>query len=350
MSTSAAAPSRPSVPPSGARVRRSTPTTWIALAVFAIVVVVMALTPWWGDASTENSLVRLLTLVALAQMWNLLAGYAGRVSIGQQAFVGLGAYSLVFFGNNHGVNVFVCVGIAGVVCALLAIPLAAIAFRLQGGYFAIGTWVIAEIVRQVIIQFDSLGGGTGTSLTAVSGIDIITRQRVTLWLALAIGAGSIIAVTLFLRSRLGLGLAAARDSAPAARALGVPVRRAELTAFVVAAAGCGIAGAIIYLNLLRVTPSDAFSVNWTAYMIFMVVIGGLGTIEGPIIGAGIFYLLQEQLSGSVSLIILGVIAIVVTVWLPGGIWGWVRRRWDLRLVPVSPRLGPSSDASGGASG
>jgi branched-chain amino acid transport system permease protein len=319
-------------------VRRWTPVSVIAIALFVVGVVVLALAPYWGDESTLNSLVRLLTLVALAQMWNLLAGYAGRVSIGQQAFIGLGAYTLVYFGNVRGINIFVCVAIAGVVCALLALPIAAVAFRLSGGYFAIGTWVIAEIVRLVIVQFSSLGGGTGTSLTSVVGIDIDTRQHVTFWLALAVGAGSIVVVTLVLRSRLGLGLAATRDSAPAARSLGVSVRRAELIAFLIAAAGCGLAGAIIYLSLLRVTPSNAFSVNWTAYMIFMVVIGGLGTIEGPIIGAVIFFAFQEQLSGPVSLIVLGVVAVAVTIWAPGGLWGALRRRWDLRLVPVTPHL------------
>ena len=317
----------------GLEVRRGSRTTAVSAVAFLAVVVVLALAPFWGDPSTLNSLVRLCTLVAIAQMWNLLAGYAGRVSIGMQAFIGIGGYSLVLFGNNTGIDVFACVLIAGVVSALVAVPVAALAFRLDGGYFAIGTWVIAEVIRLIVANVDALGGGTGTSITAVVGIDITTRQRVTFWLALGLAVLSVVVVVGILRTRLGLGLAAAR-------ALGVSIRRAQLVAFVVAAAGCGIAGAIIYLDLLRVTPNDAFSVNWTAFMIFMVVIGGLGTVEGPIIGAVVFFALEQLLDGSTYLIVLGVLAIVVTLRLPGGLWGLVAERTGARLVPVTPRVLP----------
>jgi branched-chain amino acid transport system permease protein len=284
--------------------------------------------------------VRFLTLLCLAQMWNLLAGYAGLVSVGQQAFVGIGAYTLVYFGNERGLNIFLCVPLAGVIAALIALPVAGAAFRLRGGYFAIGTWVIAEVMRLVISQFDTLGGGTGTSLTAVIGIDLDTRQAVTLWLALAAGAGSIVVVWLLLRSPLGQALRALRDSEHAASALGVRVTRTKLIAFVISAAGCAIAGAIIYLNLLRVQPSAAFSINWTVFMIFIVVIGGLGTIEGPLLGTIVFFALQEWLAdlGTWYLIILGVLAIVITIRLPNGLWGWFTERTGVSLFPVGRRL------------
>jgi branched-chain amino acid transport system permease protein len=313
-------------------------------AVGVVAVVVLALAPEWGSASTTNSLTRFLTLLCLAQMWNLLAGYAGMVSVGQQLYVGLGAYSLIFFGNNHGVNVFVCVGLAGIAAALIALPVAGAAFRLRGGYFAIGTWVMAEVGRLLVANTTSLGGGTGTSVTAVIGIDITTRQQVTYWLALAAGAGSVLVVYGLLRSRVGVALMALRDAEPAARALGVNVTAAKLVAYVVSAAGCAVAGALIYLNLLRVQPGAAFSVNWTAFMIFIVVIGGIGTIEGPILGTILFYTLQQELanSGTVYLIILGVIAVVVTVRLPNGIWGWAADRWGLHLFAVRRRLAVDS--------
>jgi branched-chain amino acid transport system permease protein len=326
------------------RVVHATPRTRVAMAAGSAVAVALALAPWWGNPGTMNSLIQLLTLVALAQMWNLLAGFAGRVSVGEQAFIGLGAYTLVFFANNHGVNVFLCVPIAGVVAGVLALPIAGVTFRLQGGYFAIATWVTAEVARLIVINVGSLGGGTGTSLTALVGIDIVTRQRVTYWLALAIAVGSIVAVVAVIRSRLGFALRAAGDSASAASSLGVAVRRAQLAAFVISAVGCGMAGAVIYLNLLRVSPSDAFGVNWTAYMIFMVVIGGIGTIEGPIIGAVIFFAFQQELSGPTSLIALGIAAMAVTVRFPGGLWGWVVDRWHPRLLPITPRLAESNDA------
>lgn len=319
---------------------RSTTTSRIAFVVLVVAIVVVAFAPQWGDPSTTNSLVRFLTLLCLAQMWNLLAGYAGLVSVGQQAFVGIGAYTLVYFGNERGLNIFLCVPLAGVIAALLALPVAGVAFRLRGGYFAIGTWVIAEVFRLVVSQIDVLGGGTGTSLTAVIGIDLDTRQAVTLWLALAAGAGSILVVWWMLRSPLGQGLRALRDSDRAADALGVRVTRVRLVAFVVSSAGCAIAGAIIYLNLLRVQPSAAFSINWTVFMIFIVVIGGIGTIEGPLLGTIIFFALQEWLAdlGTWYLIILGVLAILITIRLPNGIWGWFTERTGISLFPVGRRV------------
>jgi branched-chain amino acid transport system permease protein len=319
---------------------RSTTTSRIAFLVFIAPIVVVAFAPQWGDPSTTNTLVRFLTLLCLAQMWNLLAGYAGLVSVGQQAFVGIGAYTLVYFGNERGLNIFLCVPLAGVIAALLALPVAGVAFRLRGGYFAIGTWVIAEVFRLVVSQIDVLGGGTGTSLTAVIGIDLDTRQAVTLWLALAAGAGSILVVWWMVRSPLGQALRALRDSDRAADALGVRVTRVKLVAFVVSSAGCAIAGAIIYLNLLRVQPSAAFSINWTVFMIFIVVIGGIGTIEGPLLGAIIFFALQEWLAdlGTWYLIILGVLAILITIRLPNGIWGWFTERTGISLFPVGRRV------------
>jgi branched-chain amino acid transport system permease protein len=319
---------------------RSTTTSRIAFLVFIAAIVIVAFAPQWGDPSTTNTLVRFLTLLCLAQMWNLLAGYAGLVSVGQQAFVGIGAYTLVYFGNERGLNIFLCVPLAGVIAALLALPVAGVAFRLRGGYFAIGTWVIAEVFRLVVSQIDVLGGGTGTSLTAVIGIDLDTRQAVTLWLALAAGAGSILVVWWMVRSPLGQALRALRDSDRAADALGVRVTRVKLVAFVVSSAGCAIAGAIIYLNLLRVQPSAAFSINWTVFMIFIVVIGGIGTIEGPLLGAIIFFALQEWLAdlGTWYLIILGVLAILITIRLPNGIWGWFTERTGISLFPVGRRV------------
>lgn len=336
---SAAATPQAAEPPEF-RVSRGTTVSRAAMALGLLVVAVVALAPWWGEPSTLNLLVRFMSLLCLAQMWNLLAGFAGLVSVGQQAYVGIGAYTLVYFGNERGLNIFLCVPLAGVVAALISLPLAGAAFRLRGGYFAIGTWVIAEAVRLVVANTTVLGGGTGTSLTAVIGIELETRQRVTLWLALAAGAGSVVVVWWLLRSPLGAALRAVRDSERAASALGVRVTRAKLAAYVISAAGCGIAGAVIYLNLLRVQPSAAFSVNWTVFMIFIVVIGGLGTIEGPIVGTLLFFALQEWLAdlGSTYLIILGVLAILVTIRLPNGIWGWVAERFGVSLFPVGRRL------------
>jgi branched-chain amino acid transport system permease protein len=287
-----------------------------------------------------RTLISFLTLLALAQMWNMLAGYAGLLSVGQQAFIGLGAYSLWAFTDQLGVHPFLAVPLAGLVAVVMAVPTGALAFRLRGGYFAIGTWVIAEVFRLVVANSNWLGGGSGRTVTAASRLAIQTRIQGTYWLALVVAVSAVLAVYLLLRSRLGLALTAIRDNETGAESLGVHVTRAKWVVFLISAFGVGVTGAVIYLNLLRIQPDAAFSINWTAFMIFIVVIGGIGTIEGPILGTIVYFTLQETLSsyGSWYLILLGVVAIVVTVKAPRGLWGLLTKYLDVQLFAVQRRV------------
>ena len=322
------------------KVERYTRTSRIALPVAIVIVIAAGTIPAWGGSAIMKQAVTFLTLVALAQMWNLLAGYAGLVSVGQQAFVGIGAYSLWVFSQKFGINPFLCVPIAGVVAALFAVPTAGLAFRLRGGYFAVGTWVIAEVYRLFVTQINWLGGGSGVSITKASEVSRGTREAVVFWLALFVAAGSIALVYLLLRSKRGLALTAIRDDETGARGLGVNVFRSKLWVYIIAAFGTGVTGAVIYLNLLRAQPEAAFGLNWSALMIFAVVIGGLGTIEGPIIGAVIFFVLQQLLSdyGTWYLILIGVLAAGVVVFAKRGLWGTLVRRRAIDLFPVRRRL------------
>ena len=321
------------------KVQRYTRVSRVALPAAVLIIVVAATIPAWGSSAVMKQSVTLLTLIALAQMWNLLAGYAGLVSVGQQAFVGIGAYSLWVFSDKFHLNPFASVLFAGLICAVLAVPTAGLAFRLRGGYFAVGTWVIAEVYRLLITQIKWLGGGSGVSIT-VGSVARHTRDSVTFWLALGVAAGSIALVYLLLRSRRGLALTAIRDNDAGARGLGVNITRSKLWVYIIAAAGTGITGAVIYLNLLRVQPEAGFSLQWSALMIFSVVIGGLGTIEGPIIGAVIFFVLQELLSdyGTWYLILIGVLAAGVVVFAQRGLWGSLVRKFPVDLFPIRRRL------------
>jgi branched-chain amino acid transport system permease protein len=321
------------------KVERYTRVSRVALPAAVLIVVVAATIPVWGSSAVMKQSVTLLTLIALAQMWNLLAGYAGLVSVGQQAFVGIGAYSLWVFSDKFHLNPFASVIFAGLICAILAVPTAGLAFRLRGGYFAVGTWVIAEVYRLLVTQIKWLGGGSGVSIT-VGSVARHTRESVTFWLALGVAAGSIALVYLLLRSRRGLALTAIRDNDTGARGLGVNITRSKLWVYIIAAAGTGITGAVIYLNLLRVQPEAGFSLQWSALMIFSVVIGGLGTIEGPIIGAVIFFALQELLSdyGTWYLILIGVLAAGVVVFAQRGLWGTLVRKLPVDLFPIRRRL------------
>jgi branched-chain amino acid transport system permease protein len=321
------------------KVQRYTRSSRVALPVAAVIIIVAALAPVWGSSNVLKQGVTFLTLVALAQMWNLLAGYAGLISVGQQAYVGIGAYSLWVFAEKVGINPFLCVPIAGVIAAILAVPTAGLAFRLRGGYFAIGTWVIAEVYRLLVTQTTWLGGGSGVSINSAGQIERGTREAVIFWLALAVAVGSIVLVYMMLRSRRGLAMTAIRDDETGARGLGVNVTRTKLWVYIIVACGTGMTGAVIYLNLLRVQPEAAFSLQWSTLMIFAVVIGGLGTIEGPIVGAIIFFALQQLLAdyGTWYLIILGAIAALVVVFARRGVWGLLARR-GVDLFPVRRRL------------
>ena len=285
-------------------------------------------------------IVEFIALLVLAQMWNLLAGYAGLVSIGQQAFVGLGGYALIVLADDVGVNPFLAVPLAGLVAAVLALPTAALVFRFRDAYFAVGTWAVAEVYRLLVANTDVLGRGTGRTLKAVFPLARETRELVTYAIAIAVGVAAVVAVYLYLRSRLGLGLMAVRDSEPASASLGVAVFRTKLAVYVIAAFGTGTTGALLYLNLLRISPDAAFSINWTAYTIFIVVIGGLGTLEGPIVGTIVFFLLRQLLAdyGAWYMILLGVLAVVAMMRFPQGLWGLVAERWDLQFFPVQRRV------------
>lgn len=321
-------------------VERGTRASRVALVVALALVAFGASLPLWGESSWMRDFVEIACYFIFAMMWNLLAGYGGMVSIGQQAFFGLGGYVMLALGNFAGVNPFVAVPLAALAAAAIAVPVSWVAFRLQGGYFAIGTWVIAEVFRLSVANISAVGGGSGTSLTALRGIEKATRESVTFWMALACVVASIALVYLFLRSKQGLALLAIRDNEVAAESQGIAVRRMKLAVYVVAAFGAGLAGALYFVGNLRISPDAAFSVNWTAFAIFMVVIGGIGRIEGPIVGALIFFALNKFLSdyGSWYLLGLGLLAIVTTIFFRQGLWGFAQQRWGWTLFPTARRL------------
>jgi branched-chain amino acid transport system permease protein len=323
---------------------RSTRTSRTALYAGVALTLIAATLPWWAPEEFRSSWMREFVEIAcyfiFAMMWNLLAGYGGMVSIGQQAFFGFGGYVMLALGNFAGVNPFIAVPLAAVAAGSIAIPVSFVAFRLQGGYFAIGTWVIAEAFRLSFANVSAVGGGSGTSLTALRGIEKATREHLTFWMALACTVTAIALVYLFLRSKGGLALLAIRDNEVAAESQGIDVRGMKLAVYVVAAVGCGLAGALYFVGNLRISPDAAFSVNWTAFAIFMVVIGGIGRIEGPIVGALIFWALNKFFSdyGTWYLLGLGLLAIVVTIFFKQGLWGWAQQRFGLSLFPTQRRL------------
>lgn len=322
------------------RVARSQPFHRYVLIAGIVIVGVLASVPLWGGQAISRTLVTFFALLALGQMWNLLGGFAGLISVGQQGYLGVGAYGMWLLGDVLGIHPFICLFLSGLLAVIIAIPAAPLLFRLRGGYFAIGTWVVAEVLRIVVSNIQATGGGSGKTIISSARLPIDTRIYGTYWLALIIAVGSILLVFFLLRSRLGLALTSIRDNDLAAQSSGVNVFRAKLWVYVIAAFGCGVVGAVVALNLLRIQPNAAFTVNWTAYAIFIVVIGGFGSIEGPIIGAVIYFALLQTLSqyGELYMLLLGVLAVVMATKAPRGIWGFIEKKWDLHLFPVRRRL------------
>ncbi len=330
--------------PPALTVSRATPASRIGAFAALGLLVVLATGPFWLGRADLRLMVEIFYFLALAQMWNLLAGYGGLVSVGQQAYIGLGGYLLFILTINFGIGALWTIPMAGVIGAVISLPVAFLVFRLRGHYFAIGTWVVAEVFLLGFAQVKSLGGGSGMTLpiTAIKSIaeSRADREYAVYWVALAIAMAVIAGMYLLLNSRHGLALTAIRDSEEASRSLGVDNLRTKLLVYVIAAFGTATIGALIYVTKLRISPSAAFDINWTTTVIFIVVIGGIGTIEGPIIGTVIYFMLREPLAGLGSwyLIFLGGIAVVIMIKSPQGIWGYVARRYDLHFFPVQRRI------------
>jgi branched-chain amino acid transport system permease protein len=332
------------IAPGAVRVTRSRRTTLWAVLGALVVVVILGYLPYLVLSGTTDFLVNVFVLMSMASMWNLLAGYAGLVSVGEQAFVGLGAYMVLIL-SNHAVEPFLALPVAVVGCAVIGLPVWWLVSRLRTGYFAIATWVIASIFELIVVRYPSLGGGTGANLSGFESLDPTLLTAYTYWAALAVVVLVVLFIYLILRSRLGLVLTALRDDEVGARSSGARVPRTQGFVFVAAAAGCGAAGAVIIISQLSIEPTAAFSVQYSAEMIFATIIGGIGTIEGPILGTIIFFALQKSLAqyGTWYFIVLGLVAMAVALWAPRGIWGLISERFGIRLFPVGYHLWPAGE-------
>jgi branched-chain amino acid transport system permease protein len=339
------------------RIERSSRTSRISAAVGLLLLVLLVSAPFYSGRSALYLLVEIFSYLALASLWNLLAGYSGLVSIGQQAFVGLGGYSLFTLTMFGGLPPILAIVLAGAISVLLAVPTAWIIFRLRGAYFAIGTWVVAEVYRLTFAQISVLGGGSGSSLpTPIIQSIASTRQirdNVIYWTALLLIITVLAAIYLILRSRWGLALAAIRDSEAGAESVGVDNYRAKFLVYLLTAGATGSVGALIALQKLRISPDAAFSVNdWTAFVIFIVIIGGIGRMEGPLLGTIIFFILREFFAdwGPWYLMLLGIFAIAMTLTMPKGIAGFLAHRFDLQFFPLRRRVRLETAAAGHATG
>src|SRR6202161_556638 len=236
------------------RVTRSRRNVAWTAAGALIVVVVLAVLPYIVYSGTTAILVRGFIVLTNASMWNLLAAYAGLVSVGQQAFVGLGAYFVLILAI-HGASPFAALPVAAIASGIAALPLWWLVSRLRSGYFAIATWVLAATIMLVIEKFSSIGGGTGLPLPGFSGMEATLLTADTYWIGLAVTVATLATIYLLLRGRLGLVLTAIRDDEVAARSSGARVGLARVLVFVIAGTGCGAARAVLAIRPPQVPPS-----------------------------------------------------------------------------------------------
>jgi branched-chain amino acid transport system permease protein len=269
--------------------------------------------------------------VIVAQGWNLVGGYTGQISLGQNAFFGVGAYTmaLLWFNDITKTGYYfdpVLMILAGVAPAILAIlvglPLLS---RLRGDYFAFGTLGMGMIVTVLFINGGYVtGGAEGRMLVPKMPPDVVFNLRTHYWVGLLVAVLSTVVVYALTTSRIGLALKAIREDEVSAASHGINVLKYKVLAFAVGAFMAGVAGSIYGYYLLQVTPSNVLTQNWLFYPILMVVLGGTGTILGPWVGAFVFYVMSwygDQYIAGFSPILSGVVIILVMLFLPSGIMG-----------------------------
>jgi len=320
---------------SQARVTRWTRESKFALGACVLLLAALAFAPLFAPANAIDKLTTLFIYVILAVSWNALVGYGGLVSIGQQAFFGLGAYATIRL-SDAGLNVYASLFVGAGLVAVFAAPLSYLMLRLKAAEFAIGMWVVAELAH-LLVNLDTLvQGETGTSLIALNAYATEWRRALTYSFALVAMTLVLAAVFALLRSPTGAAIQAIRDNEEAAAAVGVRVASAKRLVFVIAAAGAALAGALWVATAVTFQPKTYFSPQWTAYMIFMALVGGLGSFEGAVLGALVFFAIEAAFGafGVWYLVGLGAIALVFALSFPRGLWGFVTERTSLHLLPT----------------
>ena len=305
---------------------------WIPLVVITILLAVLPLVG--VPRAWLLYLFLFFIYLALANMWNLLAGYSGLISLCQPAFIGLAGYTLVIF-TWSGLPPYLGVIAGAIVAAIFAIIISIPVFRLSGVYFAIGTLIIPEVLRIVFFLWRPVGGalhggGAGYMIKGVTGVSLTDIY----FPALVVGIASIFLMRLILNSKLGLGLAAIRDSNRTAASAGINVFNLKLSSFVIGAFVTGLAGAIFYIYQGYIEPASAFNIKWTLILMLSTVIGGIGIQGGPVVGTIIVVILHFLLAryAGVSLLIQGVILIVIMLLAPAGLLGFVRNTRPYRFL------------------
>ncbi len=324
----------------GAMTRQRMTVLGATLAVVAILGALPGLTTQYGLLVAFE----MAQLAALAQAWNLMAGYGGMVSLAVAAFVGAGSYGTAKLSESAGLGVLPSILAGGVVAALFALAVSVPMFRFRALYFTVASLVLAQALATFMSNYNGLGGNQGVFLAGSA-----PSQEEIWFLSAGVAVAATLAVAWLVRSRLGLGLKAIRDDEDVAERVGVIAFRTKLAAFTVAAFVMGIVGGIQAEHTGYVEPSGAFALDWTIETVNAAIIGGVGTIAGPLVGSVISVELSQWLANypEIHLTILGILLIVIIRLAPTGLWGLARRLAGHAAIRVT--AGPRSTLSPGVS-
>ena len=306
-------------------------TKLIKVIVFAAIVVLCYVLPFTslGSSNMTRLGINIALYATLAEMWNLLSGYAGMLSLGQQLFIGVSGYAIAVTCTTYGLPFWVGFLVGGVLSAMLAFLLSCLLLKMRGMYFAISTWVFAEMVKILFTGWDVVNYGGGMSIK-ISPYPSATLQYI---LCVTLCVVSILIVYALMRSKMGLGLIAMRNDLDAAAGVGVNIFRTRMICFMISGFITGVASAMFYLFKITIYPNGGFSSEWTIALVVSVIIGGSATIAGPVVGAVVYVALFNFLSNyaGYSNVILGLIAIVVILVLPRGIIGTLQHKFHFEL-------------------
>ncbi|MFN2198326.1 MAG: branched-chain amino acid ABC transporter permease [Anaerolineales bacterium] len=308
------------------------PGIWITL----LVVMLFGLYPvFTRNAATREVIFTILLSMVLASSLNIILGYTGYVSFGHVVFFGLGGYVGLFLMYNYNSNLFVAMAAGGLSAALLAFLLGKAILRLRGAYFALATIGVNEAMRAFINNFPPFGGPTGISLN-FSVYNAYGGAANALWLVFYLAIGlTLIAVVLsyaIKTSKFGLGLMAIREDEDAAEVMGVTTPNAKTWAYIFSAILPGIIGVLFFFKNGNIEPADAFRLHFSIENIVMVMLGGQGTVLGPILGAAGYqslrgFLLTNPLVKDYQLAVAGVLLLIIILFIPAGAVGWIRQRF-----------------------
>ena len=313
----------PSVLPTRRWVR---PVSYRTLALAAAVVVAAALVPVFANTFVTRLMILFFMSAAMAQSWNLIAGYAGYPSFGHVVFFGLGAYTTGLLMRGLDAPFVLALAAAVVLAVLLALFISPI-LRLRGAYFVVMTFGIAEAGRELILNGGQFtGGGNGVQLP-IAPITIQEINTIFYYVMLAVVVGAAAGTYLITRSRLGYALIAVRENELAAREMGVNTVRAKMIVLLLSGGLAAIPGSVYAYWMSYISAQDVFHITRSIEAVLASLLGGSGTVVGPIIGAGVLSALREftwSNFNEMSDAVLGLMIIAVVLFLPGGMMTLVR--------------------------